>query len=158
MSKVIPAIKSRCTSIRIPLPTTSDKFVYLKYKGNDQNDFLLYEQCKKYSLFVLLIGDSITYRDKLKDYSKKISDIIQTDFDISTISNIRTLSCEIKGMNLPIEQLLRYLTDDLSNSMLLDDRIMKVLSDYEHATYFSYRELIYIESLIINLHKTINNI
>ena len=36
--------------------------------------------------------------------------------------------------------------------------MINIIAEYEHSLHFSYRDIIYIESLILNLYKVFNNI
>ena len=159
ISKVNEAIKSRCMLIRIPIPTVNDKFCYLKtnFKMNHKNDLLLYEDCKKYNLFTLLMNRK-NHTNKLQEYSNKIMDILRKEINLSLINKIKILSCEIKSINLPINELFNYLLNDLLKISNHTYEIIQLISEYEHSLSFSYREIIYIESFIINIYKVINNI
>lgn len=158
ISKVNKAIQSRSMLIKIPEPTINDKFIYMK-KNNyiHNNDFLLYEDCKKYKLIVLLNKTS-KYKCKLSYYSDMIINILQNKFNLRCINKIKLLSCEIKSIDIPITELLKVLLNKLIKISNNYSEIIKIISNYQHNLIFSYREIIYIESLIINLHKVINNI
>ena len=156
LSKIIPAIKSRCISVRLPSPTIYDKMIYLKYKKkNTINDFLLYEKCKKNDLFTLLTKNY--NNDKLKEYTDIIILFFKSKMNLSLLKKIRNISCEVKSIDIPINQLLIKILDQLFEHNLFNKDIIKIISEYEHSLQFSYREIIYIESLILNLYKVINH-
>jgi|TARA_Y100000389_G_C17439124_1_gene507480 replication factor C subunit 3/5 len=162
LSKVNEAIKSRCMCIKIPIPTVFDKFCYLKnIKKDDINDFLFYEDCKKYNLSTLLINKKY-HNNKIQEYSNKIIEFLQKEMNLELINEIKILSCEIKSINLPLNELLKNIINDLTNNAqyLTNNsyKIIRIISEYEHSLSFAYREIIFIESLIINLYKVINNI
>ena len=75
-----------------------------------------------------------------------------------TIQKIKSLSCEIKEINIPIKQIFTSLVCSLSYNTEIMIKIIKIISEYEYNSHFSYRDIIYIESLIINLYKVINDI
>ena len=77
--------------------------------------------------------------------------------NLSLLKKIRNISCEVKSIDIPINQLLIKILDQLFEHNLFNKDIIKIISEYEHSLQFSYREIIYIESLIINLYKVINH-
>ena len=82
MNRIILPLQSRCVHIRIPVPHTFDKYIYIRnvLKTNSIffNDYLLMQLCKKYSLEVVLnkyfyINDNVDLNIK---YSLRVKEFI----------------------------------------------------------------------------------
>ena len=162
-NKVIPAIKSRCMSIRIPYPTHNDIYIYCKWLFNKRkisyHHFQLFEECKSFSLQNILYqytyGRTVHFEKKI--YNHTYSLIHQPKLTQNNIIQIRKLTSEIKELNINFINIINQLILSLTE----EDPYMKVIqicNDYDHRIIFSYRELIHIESLIIYLNLIINHI
>ena len=162
-NKVIPAIKSRCMSIRIPYPTHNDIYIYCKWLFNKRkisyHHFQLFEECKLMSLQNILYqytyGRTVHFEKKI--YNHTYSLIHQPKLTQNNIIQIRKLTSEIKELNINFINIINQLILSLTE----EDPYMKVIqicNDYDHRIIFSYRELIHIESLIIYLNLIINHI
>jgi hypothetical protein len=154
LSKVIKAIQSRFQTIRFPSLKTSDKYIYIK---NNFNQNIIYNDCKNTSLKNLIYYHDKKY-DKLRYFIDKIKEIFTLKINFEMVQKIKLLSCEIKEINLPIKQVFTRLIYDLKYDNQIMIQIINIISEYEYNTHFSYRDIIYIESLIINLYKVINDI
>ena len=154
LSKVIKAVQSRFQAIRFPSLKTYDKYIYIK---NNYNQTIRYDDCKNVSLKNLIYYHDKKY-DKLSYFINKIKEILSSKMSFETIKKIKSLSCEIKEINIPIKQIFTSLVCSLSYNTEIMIKIIKVISEYEYNSHFSYRDIIYIESLIINLYKVINDI
>ena len=154
LSKVIKAVQSRFQAIRFPSLKTYDKYIYIK---NNYNETITYDDCKNVSLKNLIYYHDKKY-DKLSYFINKIKEILSSKMSFETIQKIKSLSCEIKEINIPIKQIFTSLVCSLSYNTEIMIKIIKVISEYEYNSHFSYRDIIYIESLIINLYKVINDI
>ncbi|MBG00766.1 MAG: hypothetical protein CL470_00690 [Acidimicrobiaceae bacterium] len=158
LTKVIKAIQSRFQYIRIPNPKSYDKYIYIK---NNYNPNILYSDCSKYDLPILIHIHNLPYKDKIKEYCLQIIHILESKIDITLIDKIRKFSSEVKEMNLPLNILFSNLIDFIIIKKKEDQQIINminIIAEYEHSLHFSYRDIIYIESLILNLYKVFNNI
>ncbi len=163
-NKIIFPILSRCTQLRIPKPNEYEKTIYLKrfFKKNDivfKNDNLL-EDCKKYDIDTIINKHVYTRNnnDLLNHYSEQIYDIIQTKhLTKKKINTIRDISEKIKGLNLSIIDILKNIILFLKQEGR-SLKIIKAISSYDILLQPSYRDLIYIESLIIELNIIMNGI
>ena len=154
LSKVIKAIQSRFQAIRFPSLKTYDKYIYIK---NNFNKNIKYDDCKNVSLKNLIYYHDKKY-DKLDFFTNQIKGILSSKMIFETIQKIKAISSEIKEINLPIKQIFSSLVCSLSYDTEIMVKIIKMISEYEYNSHFSYRDIIYIESLIINLYKVINDI
>ncbi len=154
LSKVIKAIQSRFQAIRFPSLKTYDKYIYIK---NNFNQNITYDDCNDTSLKNLIYYHDKKY-DKVSYFIDKITEIFSSKMNFETIQKIKTVSCEIKEINIPIKQILTNLIYDLNYDIQRMVKIIKMISEYEYNIHFSYRDIIFIESLIINLYKVINDI
>ena len=154
LSKIIKAIQSRFQAIRFPSLKTYDKYIYIK---NNFNQNIMYDDCKNTS-FKNLIYNYDTNYDKVSYFINKIKKIFSSKMNFENVQKIKALSCEIKEINLPIKQVFTRLIDNLRYDTQIMIQIIKIISEYEYNIQFSYRDIIYIESLIINLYKVINDI
>jgi len=162
-NKVIPSIKSRCMSIRVPYPSHIDRFIYCQLLFNRRkiayHNFQLFEECKSLSiqniLYQYTFGKLINFQKNI--YDSIYSSIYKERLIKDDIIQIRKLSSEIKELNIPFISIINQLILSLTK----DDPYMKVIqtcNDYDYRIVNSYRELIHIESLIIYLNLILNNI
>ena len=154
LSKVIKAIQSRFQAIRFSSLKTYDKYIFIK---NNYNETITYDDCKNVSLKNLIYYHDKKY-NKLSYFINQIKEILSSKMNFETIQKIKSLSCEIKEINIPIKQILSSLVCSLTYDTKRMIKIIKIISEYEYNIQFSYRDIIYIESLIINLYKVINDI
>ena len=94
----------------------------------------------------------------MNHYSEQIYDIIQTKhLTTKKITTIRNISEKIKGLNLSIVDILKNIILFLKQEGK-SLKIIKAISSYDILLQPSYRDLIYIESLIIELNIIMNDI
>tara|TARA_B100001094_G_C18174644_1_gene797193 strand:+ start:154 stop:1098 length:945 start_codon:yes stop_codon:yes gene_type:complete len=164
LNSIDVAINSRCTLIRIKMPKTIDKKIYLMNIFNKNgiifNEFLLEKDCEKYNLETLIFKyqSNGVYEDIYYTYKDKILElIIMDDFNIL---NIRALSSTIKEININLNELLKLLLISLVKLFKNDNEkiflLIKEIAKYNHILEGSYRDIIYIELIIISIFKIIN--
>ena len=139
LSKVIKAIQSRFQTIRFSSLKTYDKYIYIK---NNYNETITYDDCKNVSLKNIIYYHNKKY-DKLSYFIDQIKEILSSKIDFETIQKIKSLSCEIKEINIPIKQLLSSLVCSLSYDTERMIKIIKMISEYEYNSHFSYRDHLY---------------
>uniref|UniRef100_A0A6C0F7I4 ATPase AAA-type core domain-containing protein n=1 Tax=viral metagenome TaxID=1070528 RepID=A0A6C0F7I4_9ZZZZ len=164
LNSIDVAINSRCTLIRIKMPKTIDKKIYLMNIFNKNgiifNEFLLEKDCAKYNLETLIFKyqSNGVYEDIYYTYKDKILElIIMNDFNIL---NIRALSSTIKEININLNELLKLLLISLVKLFKNNNEkvflLIKEIAKYNHILEGSYRDIIYIELIIISIFKIIN--
>tara|TARA_Y100000996_G_scaffold413317_1_gene401307 strand:- start:530 stop:1474 length:945 start_codon:yes stop_codon:yes gene_type:complete len=164
LNSIDVAINSRCTLIRIKMPKTIDKKIYLMNIFNKNgiifNEFLLEKDCAKYNLETLIFKyqSNGVYEDIYYTYKDKILElIIMDDFNIL---NIRALSSTIKEININLNELLKLLLISLVKLFKNNNEkvflLIKEIAKYNHILEGSYRDIIYIELIIISIFKIIN--
>ena len=164
MNKIILPLQSRCTYIRIPTPSSFEKFIYLKGLFNNHslkyNEFLLMQYCKKYDLETIVnkynyIEDNIHIID---EYSLKIKNIIyEPVLNIQKIQAIRKLCSQCKEIDLSIQDIFKRIIDNFTGTSK-EQKIIHEISKYDTYLQKSYRDLIHLESLIISLNSIMNDI
>ena len=162
-NKLISPIKSRCVSIRVPLPHYYDKFIYLKYlfkkRKVNYNQFHLLKECKSKTIqniiYQYTYGDCINLHLVIYNTIHRL--IYLPKLKKNDIIKIREVSSKIKELNIPVTYFLIQFICSLKNKDNYNE-LIKVCSDYDNRIVHSYRELIHIESLIIHLNLIANNI
>lgn len=158
-NKVISPIKSRCISMRIPLMNHYDKYIYLKGYFLEHkisfNGFLLLEKCKKSDINEIISESTVfDYQNiKTKTYQEMKQVIYCKVIDCETIRKIRKLSSTSKELNIDFSELLRLFILEFN---LVDDDMIKECAENEYRLGNSYRSLIHIEHLLLNLNLMIN--
>ena len=157
------AIISRCSLIRIPTPSYVDKKIYLTNLFNKHgifyNDFLLEKDCKSNTLEGIIHKyqlNGLQYEDIYSTYKDKLLDILI--INKFNIQNIRQISSSIKELNINIEKLFKILLSSLIKIVNISKIfiLIKEISKYNHILNDSYRDIIYIELIIIEIFKIIN--
>lgn len=156
-------------TLRVPLPTKYDKYIYLKEllnkKGIHYNQNLLLNDCSSYDINVLINLYLISYEYKLTMQNEnKVYNICKIFQSSLNVKCIRELANYIKNININIVEILKGLMNILPKiySVLNTDPIklsliIKEISRYEYIIRKSYREIIPIESLIIKLYRILYN-
>ena len=158
-----PAIKSRCASIRVPLPNKYDKFLYLQKRFIQKNilfnNFHLIEECKDTPLHTLLFNYLFynSFNIKENEYKKLIFYITKKELTEKDFLQIKRLSSVIKEVDIPFETMIEQYIFSLKEKDKYIE-IIKVCNDYNYWNIKSYRELVHIESLIIQLNMITNDI
>ena len=162
LNNIDVSIKSRCSLIRIPLPTYINKKIYLMNLFNKHdisfNEFLLEKDCKKYNLenIIYKYQSNCNYEDIYQTYKDRFLDmVIMKDFNLL---NIKSLSSNIKEINLDLEEFFKLLLDNLMEICNNDiiSLLIKEIAKYNHIIKQSYRDIIYIELILISIFRIIN--
>lgn len=154
IGKVCNPIKSRCITIRIPLPKSFDKYIYLKEYFYQNNIFFteyhLIKECLEKSLGELI--NKYTYDNyiDIKDniYQRFEKKIFKNNLNQEDISEIKKISSEIKELNICFQDFLKKIILKTENK-----EIINVCSDSDYNIINSYRELIHIEGIILKLNS-----
>ena len=154
IGKVCCPIKSRSITIRIPQPTSFNKYIYLKdYFFNNNiffTDYHLLKDCLIRPLNEII--NIYTYDNyfNIKDtlYQKFEKNIFKEILTKEDILEIKKLSSEIKELNIPFQEFLKKLILKVNNK-----EIIYLCKDREYDIINSYRELIHIEGLILKLNS-----
>lgn len=150
-NKLYTSLLSMCMIIRIPKQTLSEKVIYLK----DHNNKQLYDQCKQYDINeVLLLSENCKYiyEEKTKELNLLVTNSL-------CLKDILSYSLSIKELDLSISKILAFWLSMISSTYSFDiiSDIVSIISHYDHLYQKSYRDIIYIESIIIHiidiLHK-----
>ena len=155
-------IKSLCLNIRISSPKFYDKYIYLKrvFKDNQIifNETVLLYECRK-SKLANIINKYLscdTYRDISLYYVNEIIDVFYKPF---SLIKIRKISQVLKELNISY-----ILNSDLIDQLQLIIKkkplimVIKEISRYEHNIQLSYRDILFIESLLISLYNILNEL
>jgi len=158
-NKIIQPIKSRCFNIRIS-PSIHDNYLYLQNffeeKQISYNPYLLFEDCKKYKLSFIINKYTITKYTDINEilYKQFCRLIYHQTINLKLIGSIRKFSSTIKEINIPIQQFLkRYIKEN----WICSQKRIQFIAEKDHLLQKSYRELIHIEAIILNLNNQINN-
>ena len=158
-NKMISPIKSRCISMRVPKINHYDKYIYLKGYFLEQkiffNDFLLREKCKRSDICEIIRESTISnYRNiKTKIYQEMKQIIYWKVIDCEKIKKIRKFSSTSKELNINFSELLR---EFILECNVVDCHMIKECAANEYLLVNSYRSLIHIEHLLLNLNLMIN--
>ena len=160
-----PAIRSRCLLFRLNEPSIYDKIIYLQrlFRINDiyYNQYLLEKDCRKYNLQELIhkYSASENYMNIYEKITSKITDFLF--FDTFDILKIKKISSEIKELNTNFEKIVEQVINIFfkiyssnTNQLYL---LIKEITKNNHILQTSFRDIIYIESIIINLYSIINS-
>jgi DNA polymerase III delta prime subunit len=159
INKIITPIKSRCINIRLP-HNVYDNFIYFKsfFKKHKiiYNKYLLLEDCKRYPIsYIINKYTTKNYSDINENIYFKIKDIIfLKKIDIHSIDKIRKISSMVKELNIDIQIYLRRFIKEYNK---INIKIIKDITNNEYLLQKSYRELVHIENIILNLNDLINN-
>ena len=123
------------------------------------NDFLLEKDCKSNTLEGIIHKyqlNGLQYEDIYSTYKDKLLDILI--INKFNIQNIRQISSSIKELNINIEKLFKILLSSLIKIVNISKIfiLIKEISKYNHILNDSYRDIIYIELIIIEIFKIIN--
>ena len=168
-TSIMEPIKSRCLCIRIPTLSTKEKrklsreiivkepyykksIIYDKiYKINNSNEIKYYSEFNE--------GLFLNYKTIYEIIYERIKKIIQKDkLNKIDIENIREISYNIQKYNLYDihEELLSLLIIDPIYTLSLKTKIIELFADSEYNYQKSYRSLIHIENLFIQLLNLLN--
>ena len=168
-TSIMEPIKSRCLCIRIPALCIEEKrklsreiivkepyykksIIYDKiYKINNSNEIKYYSEFNE--------GLFLNYKTIYEIIYERIKKIIQKDkLNKIDIENIREISYNIQKYNLYDihEELLSLLIIDPIYTLSLKTKIIELFADSEYNYQKSYRSLIHIENLFIQLLNLLN--
>ena len=159
---IIKALRSRCINISIKEPKYYDKYIYLKKKFNDNNilfnEFLLLKNCRVEPMDKIISNhlSNDKYKDIEKLYVNKIIEIFYNPF---SLKEIKSLSQTIKELNIS-----HILEKELINKLQLittKKKIMMIIKEiarYNHNIKNSYRDILFLEALLIRLYNIINEL
>lgn len=166
-SNIIQPLKSRFLCLRFPQETNKEKrkIIYnntdKKLKTHKYYDFmysLKTEDIKKIALKEVKIEKYINPYDKisleiLKIYDKKINK--------NKLCNLRDISYNILKNNINVNKFYKNLLEHLLKNKKLRDntkyKIIKILADSQYDFKISYRNIIILESLLINIFYAIKD-
>ena len=162
LSSVVEPIKSRCLLFRIPTPYSFDKYIYLVKEFDRRNIYYnkdtLYLECihtplhKLHDIYIYGGTGFIDIEDDiLKNICKSFAKPIH-------IASIRKHCNFITELNINLPSILRKLVDCISHKYEHIDtmKLIHVICEYDLLLKKSYRDIIYLESLIIKLYRLIN--
>ena len=161
IDKVIEAIRSRCFCIRLSEINIYDKEIFInkliKENNINKNSFdisqLLYLNTGE-------IRNKLLY--KLNDYNniicKKIINFFTKPFNKNLVE-LKDLSYNIKNSLIDFTELckliiLHYITEKISNIKL--SKIIKEISEMNYLMINCYKDIIFIETLLLSLYNIIN--
>ena len=152
LNHVIAPIQSRFPILKIKSHSVQDKFIYYNTHFNGENPMKLYEQCKHSSLKKINKIKKKKIKKHIQNIIKQIYLIFQNKFSLKEIS---MLANKILIMNLPLKkifiQLIKFLSLKYSTQIMMN--IVKEIAFYEHKLINSFRDVIYLESILIRLYK-----
>lgn len=157
-NKVITPIKSRCISIRVPVMNSYDKYIYIRdylKKKMSLNEDILLKKCKVYDINEIIKELTIYNYHNIKNtlYQDMKQLIYMKVIDREKIRRIRNFSSLCKELNIDFSELLKKFVIDCD---VIDSNIIKECAENEYRLEKSYRALIHIEHLILNLNLMIN--
>ena len=169
LSNVIEPIQSRCTCIRLSLPSESElsKYIYdVSIKENlclklSEYHRILKKKNLKDCLWELEFKKN-NFK-KIDDYKSSLLNLIDIIYkkDLSKIDDARDIIFKISITNFRfsniIEDLVEYILNDKRFSNILKKKFIIKISEIEHNLIRSRRGIIHFDSLIISLMKLIND-
>lgn len=159
---IISALRSRCISMIVNEPKYYDKFIYLKklFKDNNiiYNDFLLLEQCNIENLNNVIYNhiSNDNYKNMVRIYLDKVIHLFYNKF---SLKEIKLLSQTLKELNIsyilekPLIDRLEMITNKKKLIM-----IIKEITMYNHNIKNSYRDILFVEGLLIKIYNIINEL
>lgn len=151
--------RNNCFNIMINKPNKYDKYIYFKFKLDQQevkyNEFLLFKNCEKYYLDHIskIYYHDIRYDDIYKKIFNKISFCLTNSFNLV---DIKLISMEIKELNLDITRIFKdFFMKNCFNSNK-NKLIIKEIAHYNYIIKKSYRDIISIEALLVKLYYILN--
>lgn len=147
LNKIITPIISRCFSLRIPSPSTHDKYLYFKSKVNMMDDLLL-KRCKEYPLHQI----PYNYDNIIMKYALNIKEMVVAKLSILKIDELRKLCENIKELDIPFNDIFYHFLMNI-NDQKSYLTIIKIITYYEYLNCKAYRPLIYLEALILKLNE-----
>jgi hypothetical protein len=159
---IITALRSRSLLIRINEPKFYDKYVYLNniFTKNKIvfNKSLLLNDCRKITIDEIINSYLSDYKYKsIKSYYVDL--IIGFFYETFSLIELRNLVQTLKEVSLSEIincELIKRLRFIIKEKKLI--MIIKEISHYNHIIQNSYRDIIFIESLLIRIYNIINEL
>ena len=155
-----PSLRNGCFNIRIHEPTKYDKFIYFKHLlekySVKYNGFLLLKNCEKYDIDHIA---RIYYDYDIKYhniYERINGDIYKIMNSVFTIDEIKTLSMNIKELNLDISKIFSSFFKKNPYSDSKNKLIIKEITHYNYIIKKAYRDIISIEALLIKIYHILH--
>lgn len=169
LSNVIEPIQSRCTCIRLSLPTEKElmKYVYdISIKENIILKLNDYDKILKKKNLKDCLWDLEFKKNNLKnvnDYRSSLLELVKIIYEnnINKIDEARDIIFKISITNYRHRTIIEDLTDIILNDSKFSDKIKILMiikiSEIEHNLIRSRRGIIHFDSLIISLMKIIHD-
>lgn len=151
------SIRDNCFNIKLESPCKYDKYIYYKYHLKKENikfnDFLLLKYCEKYDIDRLfkIYYEDIFYIDV---YDSILKEIIDMNKNVLDLTKVKSISMRIKELNLDVICIFTRLLDKTSSS--INKLLIKEISHHLYIIKNSYRDIIYIEALLVKIYQIIN--
>lgn len=160
--KHLEAIKSRCINIRIPELNIYDKEIFIK-KYIDKNNIkidndLLTKIIKENDINLIKKKLTTNYKNPYDVFLDKIVFIMNNKLN-KNIDDIKEIAYNFKNSVLDINVLCRKIIEYYLKTDILDkkkSKIINIISEFNYLMIKSYKDIIYIEYLFINLYNCIN--
>tara|TARA_A100001037_G_scaffold241032_1_gene221129 strand:+ start:1384 stop:2316 length:933 start_codon:yes stop_codon:yes gene_type:complete len=162
MNFIIPALRSRCLNIGISEPKFYDKYIYLKnvFTNNNIifNKSLLLNDCRESTIEDII--NKYLSNDNYKNIkSYYVDEIIDLFYKPFSLNKLRDLSQILKELDL--SEIINYELIDRLQLIIKEKKlimIIKEIAQYNHIIQKSYRDILFIESLLIRIYNIINEL
>lgn len=159
---IIPALRSRCLNIRISEPKFYDKYIYFKRVFTESNiifnQSLLLKNCREDSIKDI-INKYLSNGKIVNVKTYYVNEIIEFFFNPFSLNNLRKLSQLLKELN--VSGLINYELIERLELIVKEDKILMIIKEiaqYNHIIQKSYRDILFIESLLIRIYNIINEL
>ena len=163
LQNILHSIQSRCILVRVSEPSTSDKIVYMsKILTNENISYdinKLHNYCKGYTIQELINIYFFEGEGAIDMIDNIISNIIKLFSKPINIKQIKIQSNLIADIQIPYSLFLTKLISKIIETFPTKDihTIIQMITEYELLLKKSYRDIIYLESLLIQLYKKIHD-
>ena len=163
LQNILHSIQSRCILVRVPEPSTSDKIVYMsKILKNENISYdinKLHKHCKRSTIQELIHIYFFKGEGSIDMIDHIISNIIKLFSNPINTKQIKIQSNLIADIQIPYPLFLRKLMLKIIEIYPTKDihTIIQIITEYELLLKKSYRDIIYLESLLIQLYKNIHD-
>ena len=163
LQNILHSIQSRCILVRVSEPSTSDKIVYMsKILTNENISYdinKLHNHCKGHTIQELINIYFFEGEGAIDMIDNIISNIIKLFSKSINIKQIKIQSNLIADIQIPYSLFLTKLMLKIIEIYPTKDihTIIQMITEYELLLKKSYRDIIYLESLLIQLYKKIHD-
>ena len=163
LQNILHSIKSRCILVRVSEPSTSDKIIYMsKILKNENISYYinkLHNHCKGNTIQELINIYFFEGDGSIDMIEHIISNIIKLFSKPLNIKQIKIQSNLIADLQINYPFFLRNLISKIIKTSPTKDiyTIIQIITEYELLLKKSYRDIIYLESLLIQLYKKIHD-